>query len=96
VAFAAQGAGATGVPTDTLAIVSLVLGILSVVTCGILAILGPVAIILGAVGRGRIQNSGGTLKGGGLALAGLILGIVGTIILGIAIIGVIARVNTGS
>lgn len=42
-------------------------------------ILGPAAAIMGFISRQRIASSGGTLGGGGLALAGLILGIVGFI-----------------
>jgi type II secretory pathway pseudopilin PulG len=59
-------------PTDGKATASLVCGILSILCFGILT--GIPAIILGHVSRGNIQRSGGRLQGGGMALAGLILG----------------------
>ena len=61
--------------TDGLAIASLICGIVGVV-CFFLClgvILGPAAAIMGFISRQRIASSGGTLGGGGLALAGLIL-----------------------
>ena len=65
--------------TDGLAIASLICGIVGLVCfffcLGV--ILGPAAAIMGFISRQRIASSGGTLGGGGLALAGLILGIVG-------------------
>src|SRR5260370_40885941 len=39
-------------------------------------VLGPAAAIMGFISRQRIVSSGGTLGGGGLAIAGLTLGIV--------------------
>jgi hypothetical protein len=72
----------TGPRTDGLAIGALIAGILSLVCfwpfcLGLL--LGPAAAIMGFISRQRIAASGGTVSGGGLALAGLILGIVGFI-----------------
>jgi hypothetical protein len=52
--------------TSGLAIASLVLGILGL--CGITAILG---LVLGIVAQVKISRSGGRLKGGGLAIAGI-------------------------
>jgi hypothetical protein len=65
--------------TDGLAIASLVVGIFSLVCCFILlgVILGPAAAIMGFISRGRITQSNGTLGGGGLAIGGLILGVLG-------------------
>ena len=51
---------------------SLVLGIL--VLCGIGSLL---ATIFGAVSLGQIARSNGTLTGKGMAVAGLVLGIIG-------------------
>ena len=76
-------------PTDSQATLSLVLGIISVVCC---AILGPVAIFIGNASRQRIAASGGTLGGGGMATAGFILGIIGTVFLVLGIVYVIAVV----
>lgn len=61
--------------TDGKATASLVLGILSILCFGILT--GIPAIILGHVSRGNIKRSMGRVSGGGMALAGLILGYCG-------------------
>ena len=60
--------------TSGMAIASLVLGVLSFLMCSIFT--GIPAIICGHVARKRIRNSGGTLTGDGLGLAGLIVGYV--------------------
>ncbi len=69
------GAGYAAPRTDGLAIASLIVGILSLLCCGI--ILGPAAAIMGFISRNRIAQSGGAIGGGGMAMAGLILGVVG-------------------
>src|SRR5258706_5272669 len=76
------GAAVAGPRTDGLAIGALIAGILSIVCfwpfcLGIF--LGPAAAIMGFISRQRIAASAGTVGGGGLALAGLILGIIGFI-----------------
>jgi hypothetical protein len=58
--------------SDDKAVISLVLGILSLVSFSILT--GIPAIILGKSSRDRIRASGGQLTGEGLATAGLIMG----------------------
>ncbi|MDQ6719453.1 MAG: hypothetical protein M3003_01505 [Candidatus Dormibacteraeota bacterium] len=78
--YTPMGAGYAAPRTDGLAIGSLIAGILSLVCfwpfcLGIL--LGPAAGIMGFISRQRVAASGGTLGGGGLGLAGLILGVVG-------------------
>jgi uncharacterized protein DUF4190 len=78
--YSQAGAGYAGVRTDGLAIGSLICGILSLVCfwplcLGIL--LGPAAAIMGFISRQRVAASGGTVGGSGIALAGLVLGIVG-------------------
>ncbi len=55
------------------AIASMVLGILSLVTC---FVTGVPAIICGHLARGKIRRSGGVYSGDGLAVAGMILGYV--------------------
>ncbi|MDQ6879913.1 MAG: DUF4190 domain-containing protein [Candidatus Dormibacteraeota bacterium] len=77
-----MGAGYAAARTDGLAIASLIAGILSIVCfwpfcLGLL--LGPTAAIMGFISRQRIAASGGSVGGGGLALVGLVLGIVGFI-----------------
>ena len=59
-------------PNDSKAILSLILGILSLTILSIFA--GIPAVILGHVSRSNIRKSMGKLKGDGLALAGLIMG----------------------
>jgi hypothetical protein len=76
------GAAVAGPRTDGLAIGALIAGILALVCFWPLClgiILGPAAAIMGFISRQRIAASGGTVSGGGLALAGLILGIIGFI-----------------
>jgi hypothetical protein len=79
-AYAPMGSGYAGQRTDGLAIGSLIAGILSIVCfwplcLGIL--LGPAAAVMGFISRQRVAASGGSVGGGSLALAGLILGVVG-------------------
>ncbi|HBJ83917.1 MAG TPA: hypothetical protein DDZ88_08620 [Verrucomicrobiales bacterium] len=70
-----------------MAIVSLVCGILGFVTLG----LGSIpAIITGHLARSRINKSAGALGGGGLALAGLILGYVCLVLTFVAILASLA------
>lgn len=65
--------------TDGLATTSFVLGLLA-----LFCVLGPLAgipaIICGHLAGRRVSASGGTLGGGGIALAGFILGCVGTLV----------------
>jgi len=65
----------------------LVLGILSLVCLGPLA--GVPGIIVSASARRSIRASGGQVQGGGMATAGLVLSIVGTVLAAIGIIVVI-------
>ncbi len=67
--------------TSPLAIASLISGILGLTICG--GVGSIAAVILGHLATGRIQASGDTLGGRGLAKAGLILGYVG---IGIAVL----------
>ncbi len=64
---------------DGLAIASLVLGILSLVTfCLCLGIvLGPAAAIMGFISRQRINTAGGAVTGGAMAVVGIVLGVLG-------------------
>ena len=62
-------------PQSTLA---LILGIVSVVVC---QIVGPFALVIGKRALNEIDASGGTLGGRGMAQAGYILGIIGTVLL---------------
>lgn len=67
------GAAAIPAKTSGMAITSLVLGILGLVTCGMTVLLSaPVGLILGIVAMNKIGKSPGQLRGKGLALAGII------------------------
>src|SRR4030095_1803587 len=59
--------------TNKLALTSLVLGIFSVVLCGVGALLAIPGLICGIMGMSRVKKSGGAEKGHGLALTGTIL-----------------------
>jgi type II secretory pathway pseudopilin PulG len=67
--------------TSGLAITSMVLGICSFLSCGIT---GIPAIICGHIARANIKRSQGQQTGDGFALAGLITGYLGTLIIGVA------------
>lgn len=71
-----QAPGGYGQPAknNTKAIISLVLGIVGLLCCGLLA--GIPAVILGQIAKKEIAESHGTQTGGGLATAGFILGII--------------------
>lgn len=73
----------SGVPAggqnQTLAIVSLVLGIASIVFC--LGLTGPPALITGIMAKKKATNNPAEYGGAGLALGGIITGILGTLVL---------------
>ena len=60
------------------ATLSMILGIIGVVVCGFTA---PFALVIGRRAMNEIDASGGTLGGRGMAQAGFILGIVGSVFL---------------
>lgn len=70
-------------PTNSMSIASLVSGILAWVLCPILA--GVLAVIFGHVARNQIKQSGEA--GGGMAIAGLVLGYAN---LAVTVLGIIA------
>jgi hypothetical protein len=65
-------------PTNQKAVWAMVLGILGTVLCCLFA--GVPAIILGAIARKEIAASAGFQEGRGMATAGLVLGIVSTVL----------------
>lgn len=65
--------------TSTMAVVSLITGILGIPCCGWL-VLSIVAVVTGYLAKKEIAGSGGAKTGGGLAQAGFILGIVGVVL----------------
>jgi Domain of unknown function (DUF4190) len=70
--------------TNTLAIVSLVLGIAQFVICPVIGAIG--AIITGHIAQGQIKRSQGAESGRGMARAGTILGYVGLALLVLALV----------
>ncbi len=68
-------------PTDTQAVLSCVLGLMSLFCCGVFGILTAVpAIVIGVSSRREIKRSGGALSGEGAALTGIISGIVSCVV----------------
>jgi hypothetical protein len=91
----AYGYPALPAPNHGGALASLIVGIASLVfSCafGLGLLASPVAWWLGAKAKREIDASQGRLGGRGMAQAGLILGIIGTVLLVLAIIGWIALV----
>ncbi len=89
--------------TSAMAIISLIAGILSILA--LLAgfclpclaifslILGPLAAILGFIGRKKITESNGSRSGNGLAIGGIVSGLIGTVGAVVAIILLILGVG---
>ncbi len=78
------------VPTSGKATASLVMGLVSLVLCGLL--LGIPAMIVAWQAKREIKESGGALGGGGLATAGFVTGLLGTlwsILLGLLVAGLV-------
>jgi hypothetical protein len=71
--------------TEPLAVGSLVLGILGLVT-GLALILSPIALAMGIRAKQRITASGGMMEGYGIAQAGFVLGVIGTVIAGLFVL----------
>jgi Domain of unknown function (DUF4190) len=73
----------SGIPAggqnQTLAIVSLVLGIAGLIFCG--GLTGPPALITGIMAKKKATNNPAEYGGAGLALGGIITGILGTLLL---------------
>lgn len=74
----------------SLATASLVLGILTWVSC--VPFLALPAIICGHLARGRIRAARGALTGDGAALAGLVLGYVNVVLVALALAGMLAAI----
>jgi Domain of unknown function (DUF4190) len=76
------GGGSGNPATNGLAIGSLVVSILGLLgNCFCFGgILSPVGLVLGFMGKKKADNSGGAVGGRGMALAGIIIGALGTLI----------------
>jgi len=85
--------------SNGLAITSLILGIVGVTgafCCVIFGLAGPAAIITGVAGMKKADESMGRVGGRGMAQAGLILGIVGTVFFAISLVLVVVFALAGA
>lgn len=74
---------ASPAPSNTLALISMIVGIVGAVAscaCFVSVPAGVAAVIMGFIGRAQIDRSGGTQRGRGMALAGIITGGIGAAI----------------
>lgn len=76
--------------TEDKAVISLVLGVLSLVSLSIFA--GIPAIILGKMSRANIRASSGRLTGEGMATAGMVMGWVSVGLAGVFVLIILAMV----
>lgn len=75
--------------TSTMAILSMVAGIVSIVgsclCCGV-GVAGIAAIVLGILGQREIRQSNGAKSGSGMAIAGIVTGVIGLLLtIGLAV-----------
>jgi hypothetical protein len=80
-------------PQASGAVLSLVLGILSIVMC---PLCGPFAWVMGRKAEQEARESAGRLSGGGVATAGKILGIIGSVFLVLMILAFVVLFAAGS
>jgi hypothetical protein len=73
--------------TDGGAAWSVVIGAIGIVTVLLSPVLGPIALAQGLAAKKRIAASGGSIGGAGLAQAGYVLGIIGTVLGSLIILG---------
>jgi len=88
--FCGRPIGCAQPETSGLAIASLVLGLLGILSCGITSLVG---LILGIVGLGQISSSNGRLTGKGLAIGGIVSSAVLLIVPLLAVVSAIAIPN---
>jgi hypothetical protein len=74
------------------ATMSMILGILGLVICGVIA---PFAWRMGKKTMDEIDASGGALGGRGMAQAGYIMGIIGTVFLALGLLFVVVAIPLG-
>ena len=88
--YGAQG----GRRRNGLGIAAVVLGVLALLTGLFLigGLLGLVAIVLGFLGRGRVKR--GEADNGGMALAGIVLGVLGIVLAGLALAAGLSLLNS--
>lgn len=91
--YAYGGPGMAPQATNSKATISLVLGIVGIVACGLLA--GIPAIFLGSSAKKEIDGSGGREGGRGLATAGQVLGWISVAFSVLALVAIIALAAFG-
>lgn len=95
--YTAPGAQQYGtIPTDTLSIVSLVCGIMAIITCYLWALFGIPAVICGHMSLKKINSSPTPVAGRGMAIAGLITGYIGIAMQLVMIVGIIIAIASSS
>lgn len=80
-------------PNHPQATTALALGLVSTIgafLCLLPAIAGPFAIVISLKARRQIRQSQGQVGGDGMATAGLVLGIIGTVLLALMVLAVVA------
>ncbi len=75
--YAGQPGYQAAIPTEGLAIASMICGILAIISCYVWALFGLPAVICGHMSIKKINNSPTPLAGKGMAIAGLICGYIG-------------------
>ena len=87
-----MGYGGTAAKTNTLAVISLVASLVWVCGLGSIA-----AVVTGFMARKQIAQSGGTQTGTGLAMAGIIIGLVGVVgLIGWILLVIVASATSDS
>lgn len=86
--FSSGGYPSPAPQTNGMAVASMVLGIVGLVTlCGCIGfVLAVVALVLGIVSYGSIRNSHGRQSGSGMAIAGMVMGAVPIVLLVVVLI----------
>lgn len=84
------------IPTDALAIASMVCGILAIISCYIWGLFGLPAVICGHMSLKKINTSPTPIAGKGMAIAGLICGYIGIAFQALLIIGIIFMAASSS
>ncbi|MCP5538180.1 MAG: DUF4190 domain-containing protein [Akkermansiaceae bacterium] len=94
--YAGQQPYGVGMPTDGLAIASLVCGILAIVSCYVWGLFGIPAVICGHMSLKKINNSHTPVQGKGMAIAGLVTGYIGIALQLFMIVAIVFAIATSS
>ncbi|MEJ7633427.1 DUF4190 domain-containing protein [Aeromicrobium sp.] len=96
-AYGQPGYGYPAPPSNNnKALWAMITGIVSIFFCYLGVLIGPVAIVLAVLGKKDIKGSNGTQTGDGMATAGLITGIIGTLIWAAVIALIIVGITVGA